>query len=358
MTWELSGAINLRAVQAPPSIPLPSPPGRVLIVRMSHLGDIAQTLPLLHAVKAAWPGATIAWAIQPEFAGLVEPLVERVVHFDRRGGLGAWPRLRRALRDFGADLAIDAQGNWKSAIATRLSGAPLRVTLPRSVRQEPLAARFLGLEEIPADQGVASHLVPLCTELGARLTGGAADRIDPDLSGEERAAASRTWSRLSSGAGAVVLHPGAPGDPRSWPAARYRRLAELLIERGTPVVVLTGPAEADVGARLEAEVPGAAHHVGQRGLREFAAFLDAARSRGAVLVGGDSGPAHVAASVGLPVHLIAGPEDPSRTGPWPPRGGSNVVVEDPGRDRPWAGRSVEDVSVDDVLRSLTRRSSS
>ena len=325
---------------------------------MSHLGDIAQTLPLLHAVRGAWPGVEVAWAIQPEFAGLVEPLVERVVLFDRRGGVGAWPRLRRALRAFAADLAVDAQGNWKSALATRLSGAPRGVSLPRCARQEPLAARLLGLEEIPVDPAAARHLVPLCTEVGARLTGEAATRIDPDLSDDERAEASRTWSRLSNDRGAVVLHPGAPGDPRSWPAERYRRLAELLIERGDRVIVLTGPAEAAVGARLLAEVPGAAHHVGQRGLREFAALLDAARGGGAVLVGGDSGPAHVAASVGLPVHLIAGPEDPSRTGPWPPRGGPNVVVEDPGSGRPWGGRSVEDVSVDDVLRSLTRRSPS
>ena len=323
---------------------------------MSHLGDIAQTLPLLHAVRGAWPGVEVAWAIQPEFAGLVEPLVERVVHFDRRGGLMAWPRLRRALHDFAADLVIDAQGNWKSALAASLSGAPRRLTLPRCARQEPLAARLLGLEEVPVDPEGARHLVPLCTALGALVTGEATTRLDPDLSDEERAAASRTWSQLSGGSRAVVLHPGAPGDPRSWPAARYRRLAELLIERGDRVVVLTGPSEADVGARLQAEVPTAAHHVGQRGLREFAALLDAASSQGAALVGGDSGPAHVAAIVGLPVHLIAGPEDPSRTGPWPPRGGRNVVVADPGQ--PWAGRSVEDVSVDDVLRSLTRRSPS
>lgn len=358
MTWELFGAINLRAVPAPPSSPHSPPPDRVLVVRMSHLGDIVQTLPLLHALRAAWPAAEFAWAIQPEFAALVEPLVERTIHFDRRGGLRAWPRLRRALRDFAADLAVDAQGNWKSALAARLSGAPRRVTLPRCARQEQLAARLLGLDEIPVDLDTARHLVPLCDALGARLTGAAAARVDPGLSEEERADASRAWSRLSSGSGAVILHPGAPGDPRSWPAARYRRLAELLIERGDRVVVLTGPAEADVGARLEAEVPGAAHHVGQRGLREFAALLDAARSRGAVLVGGDSGPAHVAASVGLPVHLIAGPEDPSRTGPWPPRGGSNVVVEDVAPGRPWEERSVEDVAVDDVLRSLTRRSPS
>ena len=358
MTWEPSGAINLRAVPAPPSIPLSPPPGRVLIVRTSHLGDIAQTLPLLHAVRAAWSGAEIAWAIQPEFAGLVEPLVERVVPFDRRGGLGAWPRLRDALRDFDADVAIDAQGNWKSAFAARLSGAPLKVTLPRSARQEPLAARLLGLQELAVDPDPARHLVPLCTALGAIVTGEVAARIDPDLSEEERAAGSKTWSRLSGGSRAVVLHPGAPGDPRSWPAARYRRLAELLIERGDRVVVLTGPAEAEVGARLEAELPAAAHHVGQRGLREFAALLDAAHRGGAILVGGDSGPAHVAASVGLPVHLIAGPEDPSRTGPWPPRGGSNVVVRDPSPLQPWARRSVEDVSVDDVLRSITRRAPS
>lgn len=343
---------------APPSLPLSRPPGRVLIVRMSHLGDIAQTLPLLHAARSAWPDAQVAWAVQPEFAGLVEPLVERVVPFDRRGGLGAWPRLRRAMRDFGPDLAVDAQGNWKSAVATRLSGAALRVTLPRSARQEPAGARLVGLREIDVDAATARHLVSLCSALGQRLTGSAPDRMDPALSTEERAAGASTWAGLTRKQEAVILHPGVQGDPRSWPAERYRRLAERLIDAGRPVVVVTGPAEAEIGARLEAALPDASHHVGQRGLREFAALLDAARGTGAALVGGDSGPAHVAASVGLPVHLVAGPEDPSRTGPWPPRHGNHVVIADPAPAGAWSARSVEDVSVKDVLASLTSRSCS
>ena len=201
----------------------------------------------------------------------------------------------------------------------------------------------------------ARHLVPLCTALGALVTGevDGSPRPGPLRRGTRRGVAHVVTSsreareRLCSTREPLGIH--APGL-----AARYRRLAELLIERGDRVVVLTGPSEADVGARLQAERPTAAHHVGQRGLREFAALLDAA-ARAAALVGGDSGPAHVAASVGLPVHLIAGPEDPSRTGPWPPRGGRNVVVADPSPLQPWARRSVEDVSVDDVLRWFTRR---
>ena len=78
-----------------------------------------------------------------------------------------------------------------------------------------LAARLLGLQELAVDPDSARHLVPLCTALGAIVvTGEVAARIDPDLSEEERAAGSKTWSRLSGGSRAVVLHPGAPGDPR------------------------------------------------------------------------------------------------------------------------------------------------
>lgn len=319
---------------------------------MSHLGDIAQTLPLLHGVRAAWPDAEVAWAIQPEFAGLVEPLVERIVPFARRGGAGAWPRIRRAMRSFGPDLAIDAQGNWKSAAATRLSGARWRATLPYGARQEPAAARVFRLVEAAPD-AEHRHLVPLMGALTEALTGAPPERMDPALTEVERSAGVALWKKAGGAHGAVVLHPGVEGDPRSWPLLRYERLAKALTAADRRVLVLTGPAEIDVGERLRAALPDAQHLVGQCGLRELCALFEAAGRARATLVTGDSGPSHVAASVGLAVRLIAGPENPARTGPWPPRGGLHAVVADPSTETPWVPRSIEDVSVDDVLASLT-----
>ena len=124
---------------------------------------------------------------------------------------------------------------------------------------------------------------------------------------------------------------------------------------------MTGPAEEETGRWLAAEVgaDGATHLVGQRGLRDLAALLSAARDAGGRMVAQDSGPAHLAASVGLPVHLLAGPEDPARTGPWPvaDRAGSphRVVSPSPGWRGPrgsWVARPIDSISVDAALESI------
>ena len=88
---------------------------RILLVRLSHLGDVVHALPLFHALRAAQPEAQIAWAVQAEFASLLEglPGLTRVIRFQRDEGLRAWGRLWRELRSFGADWTIDAQGNAK-----------------------------------------------------------------------------------------------------------------------------------------------------------------------------------------------------------------------------------------------------
>jgi len=86
------------------------------------------------------------------------------------------------------------------------------------------------------------------------------------------------------------------------------------------VLVLSGPSEAGLGEELRralATHAGAAHVVGQRGLRELAALFAAAAEREARLIACDSGPLHLACSVGLPTLLLAGPQDPARTGPYP-----------------------------------------
>ena len=334
-------------------MPPTSPPERILVVRLSHLGDITQAIPLVHALRDRWPAAEIGWAAQPEFAALIEPLAT-VLPFDRKGGLRAWLNFRAAARRFKADLVVDAQGNWKSAfaawVAARGAGSCRRVGFALEHWQEPLAARVTGPELAPASTG--PHLIQRVLGLAAHLTGEPPrQRLDPALTPDE----SEQGARLlpSPGRAApVLLHPGVSGDPRSWPADSFRQLGGELIDRGVEVTVITGPEEHAVGLELERALPGAHHVVGQRGLRVLAAALGSTAQRGGCLVSGDSGPAHVAASVGLPVVLIAGPEDPNRTGPWPTAAAPLPTEERVRPHRipgpPWQARAITTVTVEDV----------
>lgn len=334
----------------------------MLIARASHLGDVAQTIPLVHALRDRWPEVQVAWAVEPAFAPLVAPLVDRIVPFLRDGGARAWPRIRREMRAFGPDVAVDAQGNWKSAFVARLSGAARVLGFERSAWQEPIAGRILRIPTAPC--AGAPHLVERACALAAALTGAASPpRLDPLLSTDERARGREALAAACpGGARPLLLHPGVESDPRTWPRERHAALAAAAADGlGVRPIVVTGPGEESTGRWLRERVEDdvAAHLVGQRGLRDLVALFAAARDAGGRLVAQDSGPAHLAASVGLPVHLLAGPEDPARTGPWPIADGADsphrVVAPPaswPGPAGAWAARAMDEISADAALKSV------
>lgn len=311
-------------------------PRRILIVRLSHLGDVVHALPVFHALRAAHPAAEIGWAVQPEFADLVEKLrgLARVFRFERRGGARAWPKLWRELAAWSPDWAVDAQGNVKSAMVTLGSRAPRRSGLDRADWAEPFAATS-STDSAPPARG--THAMDRMSALARHVAQGVDERLftrtDIGLDASEIAHGTGLFERFGLGERATILHLATPGDVRAWPAEECAELARLIARepRGGPqrVLIVSGPAEAalgrEIGDRLAHE-PRIVHWRGQRGLRELAALFTVAARRSATFVGCDSGPMHLAWACGLRVVLLAGPQDEQRTGPWPvPREGPDEV---------------------------------
>jgi ADP-heptose:LPS heptosyltransferase len=308
-----------------------SAPRRILIVRLSHLGDVVHALGVFHALRAEHPTAAIGWAVQREFADLLRglPGLDRVFELDRTGGLGAWRALRRAIAAWGPDWAVDAQGNVKSAAATWLSGAGRKSGLARGDWRERTgswlvpdrAARACGPHAMERMRALVQHVAPTY----ARTPG---LRSDPAPTPRELAAARAELARVAAFAPTVLVHLAAPGDVRSWPRERFRELARALPAAGESALLVSGPAETELGRALAAELgPGAslAHWVGQRGLRALAAAMTVLAREGCVFVGCDSGPMHLAWACGLPVVCLSGPQAAHRTGPWPLSGRHAVV---------------------------------
>lgn len=305
---------------------LPPTAERLLVVRLSHLGDVVCGLPVLHALRSARPGARLGWVVQAEFAPLLEVLPGlELVRFDRSGGLGAWIDLRRALRAFGPHATLDVQGNAKSAAAAWLSGAPRRYGPRREEWQEPWAARATPLL---AGAAAGPHPVQRAVAVAEAALGQPVEaRTDLPLPAALRQRGARLLEQLLPDRGRPrrLVHPGREGDARTLPA---RALTEVLreLQAEEDLLVVTGPAEAEVGAGLAETLPsgpGLAHLVGQRGLPELAGLLHAAGEAGLRLLVGDSGPAHLAASVGVRTDTWFGPTDPLKTGPWPPMGSAD-----------------------------------
>jgi heptosyltransferase-1 len=277
------------------------PEFRILILRLSSMGDVIHTLPAAASLKQSFPNSHVAWLIRPRWTPLLEgnPYVDEVIPLAR--SLAASFRAARALRARHFDLAVDFQGLIQSAVlGAAIHPAKLAGFDRTQVRERP-AALFYSTEV----QTHAQHVVERNLELAAAV--GAAHLL----------CTFRLPAGISEGslpAGKFVLtSPLAGWGAKQWPIEHWSQLVSLL---DLPLVVNGPPGAA---AALQ-QIRGA--HVHLSGLP---GLIDATRRAHAVL-GVDSGPLHLAAALSKTGVAIYGPTDPARNGPY---GGTIRVLRSP-----------------------------
>ena len=287
---------------------------RVLIIRTSALGDIVHALPVLSALRRHLPEATIGWVVEEPFAPLFAEhpdldhlIVARTKRWRRSplsaSTLGELRRFRRELDDFSADVAFDLMGNHKSAAIAALTLADRRIGLDRRSRREPSSALWMSEGCSPVGPHAVDRALSVlqALELPQEPADFGGDRLLPAALPSDDAAPY------------VALLPGAGWANKRYPNAWWGRVAALLAAAGGPETqVLPGPGEESMAREVTAASEGAAHSRAAGGLDDLAAAL-----RGAELVlGGDTGPVHLAHAFGVPVLCLMGPTDPARNGPY------------------------------------------
>jgi heptosyltransferase-1 len=290
---------------------------RLLIVKMSSIGDVVLASPVASALRRTYPSLRISWAVEEHTMPLVSanPCVDRVVMFPRmtkvarrRGALRDTIAAVRALRAEPYDIVLDLQGLLRTAVVSLLSGAPIRIGLPRRregahlllraipipkgchvVEEYMACARFLGAKESP----VAFH-VPRSIR--------AADSVEEMLK----------LAGVPSSPPLVVLNPSTSADWRIWPVENWRVVAaRLAID--APVVLVGSQSQRVRHARVAAGLNDRIFDLtGRTTLLELIALLD----RCSLHIAGDTGSAHIAAALGRPVVGIYGPTNPQRVGPY------------------------------------------
>lgn len=344
------------------------PPGaRVLVVRMGALGDIVHALPVLAAIRAHRPDVAVDWLVDARYAGvlrLVEGLSRLVVVRAKDDGAddlavrfrGATGMLRAIgfLRRQGYAAAIDLQGLIKSAVFARASGARRVLGFDRAALREPLAAMAY-TETVPVDdRGHVVHknlamLGPLdVPSLGlafpwAPLVSTVVDTVLAD-------------PRVRTAGGFVLLNAGAAWENKRWPPARFGALAAAISRRhGLPSVVAWGPGEEARADAVVAASEGQAFASPPTALHDVLALARAAK----LCVSGDTGPLHLAASVGTPLVALFGPTRPERNGPF--RAADVAVSRAPEcvcfhkRQCLRGAPCIERIEVAEVLDACTRR---
>jgi heptosyltransferase I len=289
----------------------PEPPKSVCLIRLSALGDVCNTVPLVRALQSAWPETGFTWIVGKGEYRLVQDLpgVEFIV-FDKRGRFGGYPEARRALRGRHFDLLVLAQVSQRSTFVSSLVHADRRVGFDRA-RSRP--GHGLAINE-RIDAVPFQHQVDAFLEF-ARYLGAPTEGVDRTLPVPEVA---REWAReqLPESGRAVLISPGSSHAGRNWHAEGYAAVADWIIEQaGRPVILVGSPAESEVelGRRIEARMRRTpVNLIGRDTLKQSLAMFE----RAACLVAPDTGPAHFADAMGLPVVGLYAATWSRRSGPY------------------------------------------
>lgn len=271
---------------------------RVLISRLSALGDVVCTLPVASAIKSQWPESEIVWVVDKRFRGVVDccPAVDQVIERPQR------PQEIKALGEF--DAALDMQGLFKSGVLVGFANAKQKL----GYHWQREGASLFSQKVLPDPTSI--HIVDQYVDV-ARALGASCDRAEFNLQPhieDVAAVQAKLQGKGWAGTQLVLCNAGAGWVTKRWNPAKYATLADRLHEKGVTVAFLGGPADQPVLEEVRAH---GAHHaismVAETNIRELVALASLAN----VHIGGDTGSTHLSASLDVPavgIYTITKPE--------------------------------------------------
>lgn len=286
---------------------------RILISRMSAIGDCILTLPVACAIRRHLPHAYIGWVVEKKSAPMVRGHrdVDAVIELER-GWFTSIAGIREAksiLREHQFDTSIDCQGLTKSAMAGYLAGAKRRIGF--AGRHGGEISRLLNNVRVAP---VFSHVTDRSLELLIPL-----EIHSPKvqwklpLSTSARTWANR-WRRTIPATRLAVLNPGATWASKAWEAQRFGAVAHYAADRyGYRSVVVWGTFEERLTAEaIVASSGGTATLAPDTDLHHLGALIETAD----LFISGDTGPLHMAVAVGTETIGLYGATKPGDSGPY------------------------------------------
>jgi heptosyltransferase-2 len=328
---------------------------RILVIRLSSMGDIILTLPALEALKTAFPRSRVDVVVKARYRDLLlgYPRVNDLLLLEEGESVFS---LAGRFRRHSYDIVVDLHANLRSRLLSLL----LRAGRTLRVRKRPLRRRLMVLfhrrfgPPVHTVNRYLQTLRPLGIEAPRRpprLT------LQPDeIRRAERFLEEHTLDGRRPLAG---LHPGARWPGKCWPAERFVETGRRLIDEGRRgILVFGGPGEEDLAGSVAREIgPDAAAAAGLP-LRRLMALV----SRCSVFITNDSGPMHLATALEVPVVAVFGPTHPM-LGFWPLGDRDIVLTADlecspcslhGGCRCPRDWRCLREVNVDQVLQAAER----
>ena len=332
----------------------------ILVVKLSAIGDVIHALPVSYAIKETYPDAKLTWVAEaPAFPLLAaNPCIDRLILFKKKeirssllGFLHNVPPLRKELKAEKYDVSLDLQGLFKSAVLIKTADAKLKLgTCDMRELSNKISRPVVGANH-------SGHIVERYLDV-ARAIGCKVNDVVFPLNVPERECKSiqgtveRLGARLTNPY--AVLAVGANWPNKRWGSRNFAKLSDILYERNiVPFIVGGGAVDTALAGEIEslAQIP-PVNLVGKTNLLQLAHLMKNAR----VVVGGDTGPVHLAAGLRTKTVMLMGPTDANRNGPYGQP--ENAIEVDRAcrycwkRACPKGIDCLSAISVEDVLRKI------
>ncbi|MDD5454612.1 MAG: lipopolysaccharide heptosyltransferase II [Candidatus Ratteibacteria bacterium] len=290
--------------------PIKTDETRMLILKPSAMGDIVHTLPLLVSLKKSFPNRYIAWGVKEKFADLLtkNPYLDELIIWKERG---FW-RFAKDIRDRGFDIVLDLQGLFRTGLVAYLSKAPQRWGFLKEETKENQLF-FLNIRVPTPSENIVEKYLDFAEHLQA-------ERIiefpiaEKDYA-KEYIAQFFQRTDISPDDKLIGLIQNTGWQNKTWKAERFAQLGRLINTKKNWKVMLIwgiGEAEKAKAQKINEMAAGKLLIAPATTIAQLVSLL----KRCSMVIGGDTGPLHLATALGLPVIGLYGPTPPSRNGPY------------------------------------------
>lgn len=349
-------------MKLPSELPLKSPPDSLCVLRLSAVGDICHTLPVVRTIQHAWPDTRITWVIGKLEYSLVGDIddIEFII-FDKARGYRAYHDIRRAVAGRRFDVLLHMQMSLRASLASLLIPADIRLGFNRTYAKD---FQWLFTNH-KANYRAGQHVMDSFFNFTETL--GITERVLEWNIPIPDAANAFAQQVIPDNQPTLVISPCSSMSYRNWTVEGYAAVADYAAEKWGMQVVITGGPSAleqrygDAICRNATSDP--INLVGQTNLKQLLAILQ----RATAVVAPDSGPAHTATAVGTPVIGLYASTNPERARPYLsvryevnryPEAVQAKFAKMP-EQLPWGTRvrdpgTMELISFEDVIRQLDK----
>lgn len=276
---------------------------KILVFRLSSIGDIVLTTALLRCLRNTFPDAQIDFVVKKQFADILRcvPFVSNVIELDSKKGFSELLAIRNQLRNEQYDVALDIHKNWRSLFVCNTIGAKQVFRFNKHVFRRWVLTTFH--KDIYKEvRPVYLRFIDASKQIGVVPDGKYTELVVPEQLGKSMQDIF-AQANISFEKRIIALCPGASFSNKQWQVEKFQQLAKrVVLDFDAQVILLGGKKESEMCETIANE-SGAVSFAGKFDLSQSIAAL----SMVSLTVANDTGMLHVSEALGVPVVGIYGP---------------------------------------------------